>query len=202
MVEPPPTTGSRRTSSSVATTCPTLNAVASGPEGGPPPAIKPVPVATTFMSVGPGPARGPGDFYEQPLSVVLDVGGSSGGAVRTFPAVIGVGNHTNATVRIVWPVTLTVEVTTDVGTVLWAGIFPPITQPLPAQGGWTTDWNWVSKNLAGQAIPPGDYTMSIVTPVSITYCLGDKEATETIEPWSGNAMIGEDVSQEIQIPGQ
>jgi hypothetical protein len=41
--------------------------------------------------------------------------------------------------------------------------------------------------------------MAIATPVSVTHCLGNKEGTETVEPWPGNATIGEVVSREIRI---
>jgi len=112
---------------------------------------------------------------------------------------VGLANLAKSTVTLRQPVTFHVRITRGACPVIWEGILPPLTGPIPP-GGVHLRFVWDQRAAAGRLAPRGsEYLAQIVFPVSIAYTIDGNPGDERLTSTSGHKLGGEIDSRFIRI---
>ena len=70
---------------------------------------------------------------------------------------------------------------------LWTGLLPPLNATLPPWGGYEITVNWVPRDAAGAALPPGHSYMVTLHSATVRYRAGDGAALWLFSLWTARS---------------
>jgi hypothetical protein len=112
---------------------------------------------------------------------------------------VNLSNLAKSTVTLRQPAAFHVRIARGTCPVIWEGILPPLTSPIPP-GRVHLRFVWAQRDVAGRLVPRGSgYLVQIVFPVAIAYTLDGNPGEERLTSTSGHKLGGEIDSRFIRV---